>query len=152
MQIAKRIITVLFSAQVFITAALCSGACCGDSSATAAPETVSHQTESGHCHTKPSSPKPSTKISASHPACHSAKSVPVIDSHRCACSVEREEPGNGAAMAASSTTGRDWQQLVAMSLSTPCLLEDASPPQEISPHSRCAHSPPHTGFQLSLRI
>jgi len=152
MQLVKRIITVLFSAQLFITAALCGGACCGDSAAAAAPETISHQTESGHCHTKPSSPKPSTKISASHPACHSAKSAPVIDSHRCACSIEREEQGNSAAIAASSTIGRDWQQEVAGSPSTPCWLEAASPPQEISPHALCPHSPPHTGFQLSLRI
>jgi hypothetical protein len=165
MQTAKRFMAILFSAQLFLTAALCGGVCCRDQAATeASPEAAESKSPrpAGHCHAEASKSVPiatqAAKSPRGHAACHAVKAsaasnVPdMMGSPHCACSVEGEESGSVAVTAAASTMGRDWQQALVSRPSPPPWLEDTGPPDDRPPHVVSAHSPPHTGFQLSLRI
>jgi len=159
---AKRLITVLFAAQLFITTALCANACCGSDSNGRVSEPVSQKGEeeaaapAGHCHSKPpsqkKSSKPAAKITTSSHDCHIARSSEANPHDLCACNLEREEQETSVTILAASSGNRDLPGIEAMIDSPPHWPEDASPPNDIASQNLRVHSPPHPGFQLSLRI
>ncbi|MGH9835656.1 MAG: hypothetical protein ACREBD_25210 [Blastocatellia bacterium] len=170
---AKLTITTLLALQLFVTASMCAGLCCGadfnPAEKAAAPQVESNEAgsetkaESGHCpmHAgksepqrlqaqKSPSPAPGKQSIATQRHGHRAKSSNAPAAHLCGCSVRREERNTAAILKRSSEERPSTQALFGSSYSSPWVIE-ASPP-EISPHSFQSHSPPFGGFRLHLRI
>ncbi len=167
MRMVKPIMTTLFALQLFTAAAFRVDLCCASSSSVT-PRAGRSETESkaladkspeaaGHCHSKPSvkpkqgSSQKAANLTSSRRDCHGARSVASANRHLCACGVEREERSGrllSANQAEASSPNRDLQKTEA----SPKWVIEASPPAILLPHHPQSHSPPHTGFQISLRI
>lgn len=171
---AKPIITTLLALQLFVTASLCAGLCCGADFNPAAEKAVAPQAESnqaesgpkvesGHCllHASKSesprsqaqrshSPAPGKKSIATQRHSHRAKSSTAPVAHLCGCSVWREERSAAAILKRLSEERPATQILCGSSDSSPWVIEASAP--RISPHSLQSHSPPFGGFRLHLRI
>jgi hypothetical protein len=171
---AKLTITTLLALQLFVTASLCAGLCCGAdfnpaAEEAAAPQAESSQTgsepkaESSHCPlhaSKSESPRsqaqrspssaPGKQSLATQRHSHRAKSSTAPAAHLCGCNIRREERNTVALLKRLSEERPATQILFALPDSSPWVIE-ASPP-EISPHSLQSHSPPFGGFRLHLRI
>ena len=171
---AKLTITTLLALQLFVSASLCAGLCCGAdfnpaAEKVAAPQIESNQAgseskaASGHCpmHAGKSepqrlqaqkSPSPTSGKQSIATQRHSqrAKSSTAPAAHLCGCSVRREERNTAAILKRSSEERPATQVLFGSSHSSPWVIETPSP--NTSPHSLQSHSPPFGGFRLHLRI
>jgi hypothetical protein len=171
---AKLTITLLLALQLFVTASLCAGLCCGADFSPVAEKVAASQVESNqagseskaessHCplHVGKSESPRSQAQSSSSPVLgkqslatqlqsQQAKSSTGPAAHLCGCSVRREERNTAALLKRSAEERPAIQVLFNSSDSSPWVIETAPP--NISPHSLQSHSPPFGGFQFHLRI
>jgi hypothetical protein len=159
----KRITTTIIALQLFVTAALCGGACCSfvwdPFSQTAASEIASsfgNAAEShGNCHgsskSESASPNENHKVSTSGSGqgYRSLRSEAIGSARACVCEIDREERRNNSSSLKkpdSPSKSGILRQSGRHSLDDVCFYFDDSPP------GSGAHSPPFTGFSLNLRI
>ena len=152
----QKTISILLAAQLLFSFGLYGGLCCVKAAELSAPQKVEKAAESEEqlppCHRKKAAEK-----SASHQH-HQTQSIHQPPTRKLAasvinrdcCALKREAPeGEPLTSVVSPQTGK----VIALLKTSPrrddeIAMRASSPPVQVS----STHSPPHTGFQLSLRI
>lgn len=167
----KRTISILLAVQLLVSFGLCGGLCCVKVSELSAPQVVQKNAEPEEnlppCHKKKAAEAAAAKqehqahsIRQAHSdrRTHSAKQAQSKSSgriaasflHRNCCAMKREAP-DGEPL--PSNVAPQSAKLIAV-IETSSWLggEIVFGPPKIPVQISTTHSPPHTGFQLSLRI
>ncbi|MGH9801184.1 MAG: hypothetical protein ACRD82_12535 [Blastocatellia bacterium] len=158
----KQIISTLLAVQLMVSFGLCGGLCCVKAAELSEPQAITQATESEEnlppCHRKKAAEKAASKqdhqthsAHQNHPAHQtSGNKISAAVLNRDCCAMKREAP-DGQPL--PSTVAPQTGKVIAALVTSPWLGGEIAfglPP--VSIQISAAHSPPHTGFQLSLRI
>lgn len=156
-RIFKPTISILLAAQLLLSFGLCGGLCCLKPAETLAPETIAQTAESDEslppCHRKKAAEAQQSQTHSTHQLSatnqHSVSKAASMLNRNC-CAMKGEAPEGELS---PSTVAPEVGKLVVAIAASPWRCDElvfgllASPFQTLA-----THSPPHTGFQLSLRI
>ncbi|MBS1789996.1 MAG: hypothetical protein JST85_19895 [Acidobacteria bacterium] len=155
-QMIKRTISILLAGQLLVSFGLYGGLCCVKAVEISAPQKVEQTAQAEEhlppCHRKKAAEKPASHQHHQTQSTHQTQTRKLAASviNRDCCALKREAPeGEPLTTIVAQQTGK----MVALLKSSPWRDDEiamrASPiPVQVS----STHSPPHTGFQLSLRI
>lgn len=154
-RIARQTISILLAVQLLVSFGLCGGLCCINITELSAPPSAEQVAESEEnlppCHRKKAEEKQlSQSPSQHHTAASKATQATASLLNRNCCAMKRETP-EGESL--PSTAAPQISNVIAV-LATPPWCDGASDftPASVPIQLSAIHSPPHTGFQLSLRI
>ncbi|MDQ3012799.1 MAG: hypothetical protein M3X11_19090 [Acidobacteriota bacterium] len=158
----KQTISILLAVQLMVSFGLCGGLCCMKAVELSEPQAITQSAESEEnlppCHRKKAAEKAASKLDNQTHSTHqthssnqntvSKASASILN--RDCCAMKREAP-DGESL--PSTVAPQTGKLVAVLVtSARCNGEIAFGLPPIPFQISATHSPPHTGFQLSLRI
>lgn len=161
MRILQKTISIFLAAQLLVSFGLCGGLCCVKAVELSAPQAIEQTAEQDEnlppCHRKKAADKaalqqshPTYKTSSAHSEHKSFINSSKTMLNRDCCAIEHEMP-NGEPPAGIAAT--QSEKLVATLKTSPWSdCQTASGLPRVPIQLSATHSPPHTGFQLSLRI
>jgi len=162
MRILQKAISILLAVQLLVSFGLCGGLCCVKLPELSVPQAVEQAAEPEEnlrpCHRKKAAEMAAAKQNhethsseqAQPPHQKSSNRITASFLHRNCCAMKREAP-DGESL--PSTVVPQSSKLVAViNISSWLDSEIAFGPPKISSQISATQSPPHTGFQLSLRI
>jgi len=148
----KQTISFLLAVQLLVSFGLCGGLCCinltGSSAQPSSGQVAESEENLPPCHRKKAEEKQRSQSHSQHRAAASKATASLLN--RNCCAQKREIPeGESLPSTASPQIGK-----IISVLSAPPWCDDNPDPASSSVPTQfsASHSPPHTGFQLSLRI
>jgi hypothetical protein len=147
----KQTISFLLTVQLLVSFGLCGGLCCinltGSSAQPSAQQVAESEENLPPCHRKKAEEKQRSQSYSQHSA--AGKATASLLNRNC-CAQKREIPeGESLPSTAAPQTGK----IISAPSAPPWWDNNLDPASSSVPiQFSASHSPPHTGFQLSLRI
>lgn len=153
----KQTISIFLAVQLLVSFGLCGGLCCLKPAGTPASEAIAQTAETGEslppCHRKKAAEERQRQTHSTHQLSttkqHQVSKAALMLNRNC-CAMKGEAP-EGELL--PSTVAPEVGKLVVTITASPWRCDELAVGLFANPFQTSAtHSPPHTGFQLSLRI